>query len=140
MYVQILTMLCHDSLTSDAFRYLIEGKAGEKDVAVLVTGDIRAEQWWCTALRHNPIVSKFVQWDDARHGAVMKALEDSTKTDRRLDCIYLDTSSLADEELVPKAEAVAEVCRHMSMYPPNTKFFLNCWTWGYEVIAPLQPG
>jgi hypothetical protein len=30
-------------------------------------------------------------------------------------------------------EAVRSLVKHMAEYPPETKFFLNSWTWGYEV-------
>ncbi|GAA5826627.1 hypothetical protein JCM11251_002825 [Rhodosporidiobolus azoricus] len=70
---------------------------------------------------------------------------------RSLDCIYLDTSSvLLDEELVEKVssaritpasprlmpdageEAVSSLVELIAQYPPDTRFFLNTWTWGYE--------
>ncbi|KAK4052822.1 hypothetical protein OIV83_002109 [Microbotryomycetes sp. JL201] len=105
--------------------YLIEGQVNGVDKAVLVTGDIRAEDWWTTALRHNPAVAKYVHWPNRGMGSVQKP---------RLDCVYIDTSSILDEELVPKADAVTEVCKYISEYPPTTRFFINAWTWGYEEL------
>ncbi|KAK4057388.1 hypothetical protein OIO90_001457 [Microbotryomycetes sp. JL221] len=117
--------------------YLIEGTVQGVEQAVLVTGDIRAETWWTTALRHNPLVSKYVHWPNRDHMKADDQVVEQITGRSRLDCIYIDTSSIVDEELVSKAsqsEAVDEVCRYMARYPPETRFFLNCWTYGYEEL------
>lgn len=36
-------------------------------------------------------------------------------------------------------EAVEELVRLMAEYPADTTFFLNAWTWGYEVRPSLSP-
>ncbi|KAM0786929.1 hypothetical protein ACM66B_002351 [Microbotryomycetes sp. NB124-2] len=112
--------------------YLIEGSVNGVDKAVLVTGDIRAEDWWTTGLRYNPVVSKYVHWPDRDHATAFGKPEMRARP--QLDCIYIDTSSILDEALVSKAEAVDEVCKYIAEYPPSTRFFLNAWTCGYEEL------
>ncbi|GAA5878695.1 hypothetical protein JCM3774_000475, partial [Rhodotorula dairenensis] len=52
---------------------------------------------------------------------------------KTLDRIYLDTSQVQlDERLVSKERAVADLVSLIELYPPETVFFLNAWTPGYE--------
>lgn len=52
---------------------------------------------------------------------------------KRLETIYLDTACMFGTNVVPpKDEAVNALVELMQSYPPSTRFFLNCWTWGYE--------
>ncbi|GAA6052948.1 hypothetical protein JCM3770_006749 [Rhodotorula araucariae] len=105
--------------------FLIEGKVAGVHRAVLVTGDVRIEPWWLDALKHNPLVAPYLPANDAGRRSVPS----------RLDCLYIDTSNvLLDEELVTKDDAVAAVIDLMAQYPPDTRFFLNAWTWGYEEL------
>lgn len=39
--------------------FLIEGPRG----AVLHTGDVRAEQWWCESLIRNALLQRYIAWD-----------------------------------------------------------------------------
>lgn len=73
---------------------------------------------------------------------------------RKLEAIYLDTCCLTKTTDLPskvsffliilclymmiecavQAEATAGLIQLMAMFPFNTKFFINTWTWGYEEI------
>ncbi|GEM10693.1 DNA cross-link repair 1C protein [Rhodotorula toruloides] len=104
--------------------FLIEGVVDGKFRSCLITGDIRIEPWWLEALKHNPIVAPYIPCD-TKTG--------TSRTLKTLDCVYLDTSSvLLTDELPTKDEAVAQVIALIAQYPPDTRFFLNAWTWGYE--------
>ncbi|BGO95126.1 hypothetical protein NBRC10512_006410 [Rhodotorula toruloides] len=106
--------------------FLIEGEVKGKFRSCLITGDIRIEPWWLEALKHNPIVAPYIP-SHTKTG--------TARSPRTLDCIYLDTSSvLLTDELPTKDEAVAEVIALIEQYPPDTRFFLNAWTWGYEEL------
>ncbi|GAA5972955.1 hypothetical protein JCM11641_000337 [Rhodosporidiobolus odoratus] len=139
--------------------FLIEGpspSAGRLPRAILHTGDLRAEAWWLDSLRHNPLIQPFLApplpcppptmtttTKGKGKGRATDVESERIELERRgargrargkvLDCVYLDTSCvLVDEELVPKEEAVDALVELISLYPPDTRFFLNAWTWGYE--------
>lgn len=124
--------------------YLIEGRVNGIQKAVLVTGDIRAEDWWIEALKRNPLVMKYFPPKSGDSEEKGKAREDDGKEDAErwpvLDCMYLDTSCVTlNEQFLSKEEAVSELISFMKLYlaldsKGTTKFFLNCWTWGYEDI------
>ncbi|BGP51194.1 hypothetical protein JCM10450v2_007123 [Rhodotorula kratochvilovae] len=105
--------------------FLIEGTVSGTHRAVIVTGDVRIEPWWLDALKHNPLVAPYLPPGGAGE----------RRAPRTLDCLYLDTSNvLLDEELVTKDDAIAATIDLMAQYPPETRFFLNAWTWGYEEL------
>ncbi|GAC99355.1 hypothetical protein PHSY_006956 [Pseudozyma hubeiensis SY62] len=166
--------------------FLIQGAQG----AVLHTGDMRAEEWWCEALTRNPSLSPYLCWhqdsitasgsehvereawaeqieslgttasssvrgqeslsqsqDDSQSQGVHRSndlnLEEASnstakapskhRSQLRLRNIYLDTELLLCNQKVPtKQQACLDMITLMRMYPSNTVFFLNCWTWGYE--------
>lgn len=94
-----------------ARRFLIEGMVEGKLRSVIVTGDIRAEDWWLASLRRHPVLGKYLAWDGALVASTSKDVkgkarateQDAAPSRPRLDNIYLDTSCvLVDEELVPK--------------------------------------
>ncbi|KPV71502.1 uncharacterized protein RHOBADRAFT_56545 [Rhodotorula graminis WP1] len=128
--------------------FLIEGVVAGTHRAVLITGDVRIEPWWLDALRHNPLVEPYLPPPHAQPGSRPRTVQahvegpssgTSAKAHRgrarALDCVYLDTSNvLLDEELVTKDQAVAAAVDLMAQYPPETRFFLNTWTWGYEEL------
>ncbi|KAH8924261.1 hypothetical protein BT69DRAFT_1241314 [Atractiella rhizophila] len=90
-----------------------------KNKAVLYTGDVRAEPHLLRYLSKNPVVARYL----------------ATKGSKTLDKIYLDTSMvLCNQELVSKEQATLDLVHLIELYPPNTKFFLNAWTPGYEEI------
>ncbi|KAF8999333.1 beta-lactamase-like protein [Cyathus striatus] len=105
-----------------AVMYLIEGPRG----AILHTGDIRIEPWFLDSLKRNPYLQPYLYPDAAA----------STQTiSKILEAIYLDTASVFTTFSVPtKEEATDGLIELMRMYPPDTHFFLNCWTWGYEDV------
>ncbi|KAH0100894.1 hypothetical protein KCU60_g9851, partial [Aureobasidium melanogenum] len=94
--------------------FLIEGNGQ----AILYTGDLRSEQWWVNTLIRNPVLLPY------------------TKGTQRLDNIYLDTtftsSDALEYEMPSKAEGLNELIKKASQYPPETIFYLNTWTFGYE--------
>ncbi|BGP19562.1 hypothetical protein JCM10213_000162 [Rhodosporidiobolus nylandii] len=126
--------------------FLIDGTGPLGRRCVLHTGDIRAEDWWLEALKHNPHVQPYLGppplppvRQASRKGKEKATEEESliieeerTRAGKTLDCIYIDTSSTLDEELVPKAEAASGLVQLVSQYPAGTRFFINGWTWGYE--------
>ncbi|GAA5898232.1 hypothetical protein JCM5296_001191 [Sporobolomyces johnsonii] len=117
--------------------FLIEGIVDSTHRAVLITGDIRAEPWWTASLAHNPLLSKYVAWNPPSRKGKERATDSglSARPAFTLDCVYLDTSCvMLDEELVTKHEAIEWVVDLMAQYPPDTRFFLNAWTWGYEEL------
>jgi DNA cross-link repair 1C protein len=94
--------------------FLIEGDGK----AILYTGDLRSETWWVNTLIRNPVLLPY------------------TKGTQRLDNIYLDTtfssSDALEYEMPSKAEGLSELITKASQYPPETIFYLNTWTFGYE--------
>ncbi|CAD0101067.1 unnamed protein product, partial [Aureobasidium mustum] len=94
--------------------FLIEGNSK----AILYTGDLRSEQWWVNTLIRNPVLLPY------------------TKGTQRLDNIYLDTtftsSDALEYEMPSKAEGLTELIKKASQHPPETIFYLNTWTFGYE--------
>ncbi|CAE6423160.1 unnamed protein product [Rhizoctonia solani] len=54
---------------------------------------------------------------------------------KQLDAVYLDTASFIGTQVVPsKASAVQGLLDMVGMYPKDTLFYVNIWTWGYEDI------
>ena len=96
--------------------FLIEGHGK----AVLYTGDIRTETWWVNSLVQNPVLLPF------------------TLGDRRLDCVYLDTTFATKKvpyrEFPSKAEGICELLSKVSEYPDDTTFYFHSWTFGYENV------
>jgi hypothetical protein len=99
-----------------AVMFLIEGDGK----AVLYTGDIRAETWWVNSLVQNPVLLPY------------------TLGDRRLDCVYLDTTFATKREpyktFPSKAEGIRELLQKVSQYPDDTVFYFHSWTFGYENV------
>lgn len=88
--------------------------------AVLYTGDIRAEPYLVNQLQINPILKQY--------------LSDTIPT-RPLDEIYLDTAAaMTRSRIMSKADGVEEVIKLIDLFPAETRFFFNCWTWGYEEL------
>ncbi|SPO38975.1 uncharacterized protein PSFLO_04454 [Pseudozyma flocculosa] len=191
--------------------FLVEGPRG----AVLHTGDLRAEGWWCEALVRNAAISRYIAWnrnidvpgvqpsnlaarsDQAWAEAMQQqqqrrgssgssgrgsgggrgaspsrsttapargtgtsrgpAAGASTSQDTdpcsdqdtqdlvdrhraaapfqslRLENIYLDTEMLLSTQPVPSKErALQDMVTLLRAFPPDTVFYLNSWTWGYE--------
>jgi hypothetical protein len=99
-----------------AVMFLIEGDGK----AVLYTGDIRAETWWVNSIVQNPVLLPY------------------TLGDRRLDCMYLDSTFATKREpyktFPSKAEGICELIQKVSQYPDNTIFYFHSWTFGYENV------
>ncbi|CAE6386262.1 unnamed protein product [Rhizoctonia solani] len=97
--------------------FLIEGKRG----AILHTGDIRAEPAMVSRLAQNEYIAPYL----ATNGQQKKQLE----------AVYLDTASFVGTQIAPsKASAVEGLLNMISMYPKDTLFYINIWTWGYEDV------
>jgi hypothetical protein len=99
-----------------AVMFLIESE----EKAVLYTGDVRAETWWVNTLIQNPVLLPY------------------TLGDRRLDCMYLDTTfatkSEPYKEFPSKAEGIQELLHKVSQYSDDTIFYFHSWTFGYEHV------
>lgn len=106
-----------------AVMFLIEG--GGK--TILYTGDIRSERWWVDALTRHPVLIPYVESE--AHDRL-----------RVLDCIYLDTTFVvtgsedAHRRFPSKADGLAELLRKASLYPEDTMFYIDAWTFGYEDV------
>ncbi len=84
--------------------------------AVLYTGDIRSEPWFVNSIARHP------------------ALIEYTSGIRRLHKIYLDTSFTEDVPFQTKREGIAELLQKVALYPPDTVFYFQTWTYGYEEV------
>jgi len=99
--------------------FLIEGDKG----AVLHTGDFRAEPWFLESLTRNPFLQRYLY--SKKPGLINKPLE----------AIYLDTACVLSPNAIPtKVEATSGLVEMLKLFPSDTFFFLNTWTWGYEDI------
>ncbi|KAH7101295.1 hypothetical protein BKA62DRAFT_192624 [Auriculariales sp. MPI-PUGE-AT-0066] len=105
-----------------AVMFLIEGDQGN----FLHTGDFRAEPAMITALRMNPFIQRYL-------APKFNFANSTSGLSRRLDAIFLDTTYMLQMHRVPsKLEATDGMVQLMALFPKNTRFFINCWTWGYE--------
>ncbi|KAI4604653.1 hypothetical protein J4E80_010976 [Alternaria sp. BMP 0032] len=99
-----------------AVMFLIEGNGK----AVLYTGDIRAEQWWVNSLIQNPVLLPY------------------TLGNRKLDCMYLDTTFVTKKkpyrQFPSKAQGIQELLSKVSDYSNDTIFYFHSWTFGYENV------
>ncbi|KAI4953698.1 hypothetical protein J4E91_002546 [Alternaria rosae] len=99
-----------------AVMFLIEGHGK----AVLYTGDIRAEEWWVNSLIQNPVLLPY------------------TLGNRKLDCMYLDTTFATKEkpyrQFPSKAQGIQELLSKVSDYSDDTIFYFHSWTFGYENV------
>ncbi|KAI0335707.1 hypothetical protein GY45DRAFT_1267000 [Cubamyces sp. BRFM 1775] len=112
-----------------AVMFLVEGAKG----VVLHTGDLRAEPWFIESLRHNPFIHKYLDVSTAGPSPVRK--QASRPCRPKLEAIYLDTACLLNTYDVPtKADAANGVAGLMTLFPDQTRFYINAWTWGYEEI------
>ncbi|KAJ3492994.1 hypothetical protein NLG97_g5016 [Lecanicillium saksenae] len=95
-----------------AVMFLIE----RGDTAILYTGDIRSEPWFVNSIARHP------------------ALIEYTCGIRRLNKIYLDTSFTEDIPFQTKQQGIAELLRKVALYPEDTVFYFQTWTYGYEDV------
>lgn len=95
-----------------AVMFLFEGDGK----AVLYTGDVRGEPWFVNSVARNPSLIQY------------------SSRIKTLDKIYLDTSIIEDIPLQTKAEGIAELLRKVAVYPPDTIFHIQAWTYGYEEV------
>lgn len=99
-----------------AVMFLIE----DTSHAILYTGDIRAESWWVNSIVRNPILVPFATGQ------------------KRLDCLYLDTTFASHQDIYrdfpSKAEGLAELTRKIKQSPNNSIFYFRAWTLGYEDV------
>lgn len=87
---------------------------------MLYTGDVRCETWFVERLVREPVMVQFVT------GL------------RRLDCVFLDTSFASTDavnwKFPSKAEGIGELLERVGGYGPETMFYFNTWTFGYEDV------
>jgi DNA cross-link repair 1C protein len=84
--------------------------------AILYTGDVRCEPWFVNTIARNPTLIEY------------------TSGIKTLDTIYLDTSFTDDIPFQTKAEGIVELLRKVARYPPDTIFYIQSWTYGYEDV------
>ena len=79
-----------------------------------------AEPWWVEQIARHPVMVPY------------------SLGLRRLEKIYLDTSCAhsvsVHKEYPTKAEGIRELVEKMRMYPRDTVFHFNTWTFGYEDV------
>ncbi|KAI9430540.1 beta-lactamase-like protein [Lactarius indigo] len=117
-----------------AVMFLVEGSQG----AVLHTGDFRAEPWFLDDIRRNPFLQPYLAPPETPGSAVVGQRGSKYEGDplfKTLDAIYLDNACLLSTTDVPtKSDATFGLVSLMALFPPETSFFINSWTWGYEDI------
>ncbi|KAF8491140.1 hypothetical protein F5888DRAFT_1063248 [Russula emetica] len=118
-----------------AVMFLVE----DGQFAVLHTGDFRAEPWFLDDIRRNPFLQPYLAPPEVQEGAVLEESEvkcPGSPLFKTLDTIYLDTECLLtmNEEVPTKGEATQGLVSLISLFSPETTFFINAWTWGYEDI------
>ncbi|TQW00035.1 hypothetical protein V2A60_005448 [Cordyceps javanica] len=84
--------------------------------AILYTGDMRSEPWFVNSIARHPTLIEY------------------TSGIRRLNKIYLDTSFTEHVPFQTKSEGIAELLRKVALYPPDTVFYFQTWTYGYEEV------
>lgn len=95
-----------------AVMFLIE----RNDTAILYTGDIRSEPWFVNSISRHPVLIEY------------------TSGIRTLDKIYLDTSFTKDVPFQTKSQGISELLRKVALYPADTVFYFQAWTYGYEEV------
>ncbi|KAF2236078.1 hypothetical protein EV356DRAFT_444058, partial [Viridothelium virens] len=99
-----------------AVMFLFEGNGK----AVLYTGDLRAESWWCQQLARHPVLLPY------------------TKGLRTIDCIYLDTTFATKKDIFrqfpSKRDGICDLLTQIKEYPGDTVFHFDTWTFGYEDV------
>ncbi|CAH7669435.1 hypothetical protein BY996DRAFT_4568452, partial [Phakopsora pachyrhizi] len=105
--------------------------------AVLYTGDIRAEPWWLESLTKETILAPYLAFptDPINSSSSLSWGPKTSDPQKPLDNLYLDTSSiLSKKEVLTKDSAISRTIDSMALYPKDTIFFINAWTWGYEEL------
>ncbi|KAH9959524.1 hypothetical protein BGW80DRAFT_1183450 [Lactifluus volemus] len=113
-----------------AVMFLVEGDQG----AVLHTGDFRAEPWFLDYIRRNPFLQPYLAPPNAQDGGQFDEKCPRTPLSKILDSIYLDTASVLSTTVVPAKRCNPGLGLLMALFPHQTTFFINAWTWGYEDI------
>ncbi|KAJ2899476.1 hypothetical protein MKZ38_003033 [Zalerion maritima] len=84
--------------------------------AALYTGDMRSEPWWVNTIIRSPCLTQYVA------GL------------RVLDTLYIDNSFTDDINFETKSEGLQELLTKVAKYPPETIFYVQAWTYGYEEV------
>lgn len=100
----------------DGVRYSSDVVIEGDGKAILYTGDVRSEPWFVNSLARSPNVIEY------------------TSGLKTLDKLYLDTSHTHDVDFQTKADGLAELLRKISVYPKDTIFHVQAWTYGYEDV------
>lgn len=136
--------------------FLVEGQRG----AVFHTGDLRAEPVFLNSLSRDHLLLPYLsRSDDSIHGSagpspVKSFCRNSSSPARSLTSsqselapvtlevrygplqnIYIDDERLSAVYTSPsKVQAGDIMISYMRQYPPDTRFFLDAWCWGYESV------
>ena len=114
--VRITVTLFDANHCPGATMFLVEGDGK----AVLYTGDVRAEPWWVSTIVRSPVLIPF------------------TLGEKRLDCIYLDTTFATKDDVYQdfpeKAVGLRELVRKVKACPSSSIFYFRAWTLGYEDV------
>lgn len=84
--------------------------------AALYTGDIRSEPWFVNTLARSPCLAEY------------------TSGIKTIDTIYLDTSFTERVGFQTKIQGIQELIRKVKLYPKDTIFHFQAWTFGYEDV------
>ncbi|ODO02074.1 hypothetical protein L198_02805 [Cryptococcus wingfieldii CBS 7118] len=100
-------------------------------IAVLHTGDVRADSRFIEYLKRHPALQQFLA-----PSSTYRHAKDGVGGGRRvLDRIYLDTAAMLGTGDMPDREPVLqEMVEIMARYPQDTIFFLNTWCFGWEQV------
>ncbi|KAL7417806.1 hypothetical protein BDY24DRAFT_367705 [Mrakia frigida] len=118
--------------------FLIEGENG----TVLHTGDIRCEgSWMKQMLGPGGGLERYGGWWDEEGNEGKPDVWDRKGKGKqkfkkeRIQAVYVDSSAmLGTGDMMLKDDAARGMLDVISLYPEDTKFFINAWTWGYEEL------
>ncbi|OCF36192.1 hypothetical protein I316_02065 [Kwoniella heveanensis BCC8398] len=100
--------------------------------AVLHTGDLRADKSFIQHLKRESALQHYLAASSTYAGLG----NCQPRAGRRvLNRIYLDTSAMLGTGDMPDREPVLQdLVEQMSLYPPDTIFFLDTWCFGWEFV------
>lgn len=102
-----------------AVMFLVEGQRG----AVLHTGDCRAEKWWLEALIRNPVMQRYVSWEEAKVIATREEIDNDPMLRSQAEELE-QTQSMPMSESLPSA--ASQISQSTTTSPgPTSRLTLN---------------